>query len=157
MTTLFLLNILLAVLWCFTWGVFDFYTFITGFALGYLLLGLTSRSVAFEGYAGKAWGMIRFGMYFVRVLIVANLQIAWEILTPRHNISPRIVRFDVTGLTPVQRAVMVNLINLTPGTLVVGINKDETTLYVHCMYAADRAAAINDLNYLKNRLLTEVF
>jgi multicomponent Na+:H+ antiporter subunit E len=91
------------------------------------------------------------------VLIVANLQIAWEILTPRHNVSPRIVRFDVAGMTPLQRAVMVNLINLTPGTLVVGISRDETTFYVHCMYASDRTAAINDLIYLKTRLLTEVF
>jgi multicomponent Na+:H+ antiporter subunit E len=96
-------------------------------------------------------------MYFVRVMFVANLQIAWEIITPKHNISPRIVRFDVAGLTPVQRAVLVNLINLTPGTLVVGISKDESTFYVHCMYAADREAAVNDLAYLKNRLLTEVF
>lgn len=155
--TLFLLNIVLAVLWCFTWGSFDFLTLATGFVLSYLLLGLYSRVTVVEGYATKARDLVRFALYFIRVLFVANLQIAYEIITPGLGFSPRIVRFDVTGLTPVQRLVLVNSINLTPGTLVVDISPDRRTFYVHCMYASDYDKTIADLNDLKQRLQTQVF
>jgi multicomponent Na+:H+ antiporter subunit E len=155
--TLFLLNILLAVLWCFTWGSFDFYTLATGFLLSYVLLGVYSRVTAVEGYGRKARDLARFAAYFVRVLFVANLQIAYEILTPRLGVSPRIVRFDVTGLSPVQRTILVNAINLTPGTLVVDMSPDRRTFYVHCMYARDHDDAVAQLEDLKRRLIVEVF
>jgi len=157
MITLFLINILLAVLWCFTWGVFDFYTFATGFFLSYLLVSLCSRSLALEGYGRKASQLLRFLLYFGRILIVANVQIAIEIFTPRHQVQPRIVRFDVEGMTPGQQAALVSLINLTPGSLVIDISRDRRTFYVHCVYAKDRDAAIAQLKYLRDRLLTEVF
>lgn len=155
--TMFLLNILLAVLWCFTWGSFDFYTLAAGFALSYALLGVYSRVTVVEGYGTKARDLVRFAAYFVRVVFVANLQIAYEILTPGLGVTPRIVRFDVTGLTPVQRTILANSINLTPGTLVVDMSPDRRTFYVHCMYARDYDDAIAQLADLKRRLVSEVF
>jgi len=155
--TLFLLNIVLAVLWCFTWGTFDFFTLTTGFVLAYVVLGVYSRVTAVEGYGTKGRDLIRFAAYFVRVLFVANLEIAYEILTPGLGVAPRIVRFDVSGLTPVQRTILMNSINLTPGTLVVDMSPDHRTFYVHCMYARDYDDAISQLADLKGRLISEVF
>ncbi len=155
--TLFLLNIMLAVLWCFTWGSFNFYTLAMGFGLGYFLLGIYSRVTAIEGYGRKARDLVHFTLYFIRVLFVANLQIAYEIITPKLGVTPRIVRFDVTGLTPVQRTILVNSINLTPGTLVVDISPNRRTFYVHCMYAQDYEETIRQLTALKQRLVSEVF
>lgn len=151
--TLFLLNILLAVLWCFTWGSFDFFTFGTGFALAYFLLGLYSRVTNVRGYGSKVRDLLRFGLYFARVVLVANVQIAYEILTPGLKATPRIVRFDVTGLTALQRTMLVNAINLTPGTITVDVGPDRRTLYVHCMYARDYDDAQRQLNDLKTRML----
>ena len=155
--TPFLLNITLAVLWCFTWGSFDFYTLITGFALSYVLLGIYSHVTAVEGYGRKIQDLARFGAYFIRTLFIANLYVAYEILTPGLGVAARIVRFDVTGLTPVQRTVLVNSINPTPGTLMVDMSPDHRTFYVHCMYAQDREEGIAQLSELKQRLITEVF
>ena len=155
--TLFLLNILLAVLWCFTWGSFSFHMLVIGFALAYFLLGIYSRVTSREGYGTKVRDLARCGIYFIRVVFVANLQIAREIITPGLDFSPRIVRFDVTGLTPVQRTVLINAINLTPGTLAVDMSPDRRTFYVYCMYAHDYDDAIAQLNYLKHRLVSEVF
>lgn len=155
--TLFLLNIMLAVLWCFTWGSFSFYTLVSGFVLAYVLLGIYSRATTMEGYGARARDLIRFIAYFIRVLFVANLQIAYEILTPGLGVAPRIVRFDVTGLTAVQRTMLANLINLTPGTLLVDMSPDRRTFYVHCMYARDYDDAIRQLTDLKQRLVMEVF
>mgnify|MGYP001050644588 CR=1 FL=1 len=155
--TMFLLNIMLAVLWCFTWGTFDFFTLTSGFILAHLLLGLYSRVTVLEGYGTKVRDLLRFSLYFIRILIIANLQIAYEILTPGIGVTPRIVRFDVTGLTAAQRTILANAINLTPGTLVVDIAPDRRTFYVHCMYAENKDEALAQLEGLKRRLQSEVF
>lgn len=154
---LFLLNILLAVLWAFTWGAFDLYTLVAGFVLGYLLLGLYSRVTQVEGYGNKASDLLRFGAYFLRTLIKANLQLAREILTPAHGQTPRIIRYPVGDLSDVKITVLANAITLTPGTLVMDLSPDRRHLYVHCMYAKDREAAVRELDDLKRRLLAEVF
>ena len=52
---LFLLNILLAVLWMCMWGLFDIYSLLAGFGLGYLLLGIVSRTLPGEDYGAKGW------------------------------------------------------------------------------------------------------
>lgn len=154
---LFLLNILLAVLWCFTWGSFDFFTLLTGFVLSYALLGIYSRVTVMEGYGRRVRDLLRFAGYFARTLLVANLQIAYEIITPGLRLAPRIVRFDITGLTAAQRTILISSINLIPGTLAVDLSPDRRTVYVHCMYARDYDATIKELEYLKQRLISEVF
>ena len=47
---LLLLNIFLAVLWMLMWEAFDVYSLIGGFLLGYLLLGIVSRTMQGQGY-----------------------------------------------------------------------------------------------------------
>jgi multicomponent Na+:H+ antiporter subunit E len=157
MTRLLLLNILLALLWTFVWGSFNIYTLAAGFILGYLLLGLYSRLTAAEGYGLKVWHLLSFVFYFVRILIKANIQIAIEVLTPIHYQSPRIIRYDVSGLTDVQITTLANAISLTPGTLSMDISEDRHWLYIHSMYAADRAAAEAEIDALRRRLIREVF
>jgi multicomponent Na+:H+ antiporter subunit E len=155
--TLFLLNLLLAVLWMFLWGAFDLYMLLAGFALGYILLGIYSRVTQVEGYATKLFTLFSFALYFLRILIKANLEIAWEVMTPTHYQSPRILRYGVEGLSDVQLTTLANAISLTPGTLVIDVSDDQRFLYVHCMYARDPSAAIRDLDELRRRLLSEVF
>jgi multicomponent Na+:H+ antiporter subunit E len=154
----FLLNLLLALLWTFTWGSFDIYTLTAGFVLGYLLLGLYSRVMQVHGgYGSRVFNLLSFFMYFIRILITANIQIAIEVLTPTHYQRPRIVRYNVEGLSEAQVTVLANTISLTPGTLAMDISKDRRFLYVHCMYAADREAAVRALDELRDRLTREVF
>jgi multicomponent Na+:H+ antiporter subunit E len=153
----FLLNLLLALLWTFTWGSFDIYTLTAGFVLGYLLLGLYSRVTQSQGYGVRVFHLLSFFAYFVRILIIANIQIAIEVLTPTHYQTPRIIRYDVSQLNEVQVTALANTITLTPGTLAIDISKDRQWLYIHCMYAADREAAVRSLDELRDRLIREVF
>lgn len=159
MTTLgfYLTNVFLAVLWMLLWGAFDIYYLVAGFVLGYMLLGLVSRTAGGKGYGTKGWKLISFGTYFVRILIKANLQVAWEIITPGYGMTPRLIRYDVQGLTPLQVTSLANTITLTPGTLSVDISDDEQCLYVHCMYANNRHATVRELDELRDRLMKELF
>lgn len=154
---LFLLNILLAVLWMFMWGMFDIYGLAAGFILGYLLLGIVSRTMPGEGYGTKGWHLASFLLYFFRILIKANLQVAWEIITPGYHMTPRFLRYPVDGMTDFQVTSFANTITLTPGTLSTDISDDKRYLYVHCMYAKDPKDAMKDLDELRDRMMKELF
>jgi multicomponent Na+:H+ antiporter subunit E len=157
MISLFLLNILLAMLWMLMCDAFDMWTLASGFVLGYLLLGLISRGTPYEGYGRKGRQLFSFAVYFVRILIVANLQVAWEILTPGYQMQPRMIRYSVEGLSDLQITALASSITLTPGTLSADISDDKRWLYIHCMYAQDRDKAVRDLDELRDRLMKEVF
>jgi len=154
---LFLLNILLALLWAFMWGRFDGWTLLVGFLLGYLLLAISPWHRGRHAYSLKLIHLLTFFTYFVRILVQANLQVAREVLTPGYQMHPRIIAYPVEGMTDVQITTFANAISLTPGTLSVDVAEDGRTLYVHAMYASDRAEAIGQLDELRQRLAQEVF
>lgn len=154
---MFLLNIVLAVLWCFTWGSFDFYTLIAGFVLGYLLLGLYSRVMQTQDYGRRAIKLISFLLYFIYILVKANLQIAMAVMRPRMQLAPRFVRYDVSGMSELQITTLANAMTLTPGTLAVDVYPDQRYLYVHCMFAGDREAALRDIHELRNHIMSDLF
>ena len=154
---LILMNIFLAVLWMLMWESFDIYSLAAGFVLGYLLLGIVSRTMHGQGYGSKGWHLLSFGVYFLRILVKANLQVAWEILTPTYQMTPRFVRYPVEGLSDVEITCLANAITLTPGTLSVDISDDNRFLYLHCMYAKDRQAAIAEIDELRDRMMKELF
>ena len=154
---LFLLNILLAVLWMCMWGLFDIYSLLAGFGLGYLLLGIVSRTLPGEDYGARGIRLLSFSAYFLRILIEANLEVAREIITPGYQMTPRFIRYSVEGMSDFQVTSFANAITLTPGTLSTDISEDGRYLYVHCMYAKNRQEAVEALDELRDRMKKELF
>ena len=154
---LLLVHLVLALLWMLMWGAFDLQTFLAGLVVGYVLLALAGRAIGGEKYPIKLWLLARFLAYFVKILVIANWQVAKLVLNRAMPIRPRLIRYDVAGLTPIQITTLANSITLTPGTLVVDVAPDDRFLYVHCINAPDRAQAVRELDELRDRLMTEVF
>jgi len=92
---------------------------LVGIAIGFAIISVYDLSTGLPIYAVRLFRLVRFGAYFLAVLVRANLQIAWEIMTPGFRQTPRILRYPVAHLTAVQKTVFANCITLTPGTLVV--------------------------------------
>ncbi|MEX0886102.1 MAG: Na+/H+ antiporter subunit E [Phycisphaeraceae bacterium] len=157
MIWLFFLNIFLAVIYVVLTGHVDAWNFVLGFALGFVIIGLYNRAMGGPSYPGKFLGLVSFAAFFVRILVRANMQVAWEVLTPKHTMMPRIVRYPVQELTDVQITALGNAISLTPGTLTCDVDNERRVLYIHAMYAGDRAAVIRDLDELRDRLVRDVF
>ena len=130
---------------------------LAGLVVGFALIAVYDLTTGRPNYALRLIRLVRFGAYFLGILVRANLQIAWEILTPGFDQKPRILRYPGAHLNPVQTTVLANAITLTPGTLVVDVTHDGGLLYVHCMYAEDREVAIAGLRELDQRLQREVF
>lgn len=159
--TLFLLNLLLALIWVLLWGSANIFTIVTGLLGGYFVLWIFTRvhgrHVLRRAYGGRVFDTLRFTGYFLALLVRSNITLAKDILTPTWYMRPRIIRYDVSHLSDPQIVVFSNALTLTPGTLTVDISDDKRFLYVHCMYAQDRQQVVRELDLLRMRMEREVF
>ncbi|WP_428389979.1 Na+/H+ antiporter subunit E [Mucisphaera sp.] len=157
MIGLFLLNLFLATLYMALIGSVTFLNLLFGLGIGFAITALVSKLAGDRSYLRYIARLINFSIYFIRILIIANLQVAYEVLTTTHHMKPRIIRYPVKDLTDVQITTLANAITLTPGTLSTDIDEETRCLYIHAMYAENREEAIADIDTLRDRLLKEVF
>lgn len=153
----FLFNVGLALVWISLTGSFSEWNFIAGMLVGAAVVEGYTRARRSAPYLGKVVRLFGFAMYFLRILVQANLQVAWEVVTPKHTMQPRILRYPVAGLSDVERVTLANAITLTPGTLVIDVSPDNEWLYIHAMYAKDEEAALRSIDELALRLRKGVF
>ncbi len=152
--SLFLTNLLLALLWVSLSGNFSPANLLFGYLIGYLALFLSRRAFAPSNYFGVVERLVRFVFFFAWELIVANLRVAYEVLTPRHNMHPRVIALPLQAHTDFEISALAILISLTPGTLSLDVSADKKVLYIHAMFAEDEESVRNDIqNNLEARLL----
>lgn len=82
----------------------------------------------------RLFSIASFLLFYIKEVVVANLRVAHDVLTPRHHMTPSILSVNVTGMSERQLLFMANLITMTPGTLGLSFSQDYTTLYIHAMY-----------------------
>jgi multicomponent Na+:H+ antiporter subunit E len=152
-----LLNLFLAGVYVALAGQVTLLNLLAGLVIGMFVITLMGRAQGQRSYLRRVYGVLRFSIFFFLILIKANIEVAREILTPGFSMTPRILRYPVHGLSPVQITTLANAISLTPGTLSADIDDAGEVLYVHSMYADDRGEAIADLDQIKRWLLREVF
>ncbi len=155
--TMFLLNLILTLVYLLLAGEASFINALLGFVIGLAILTLINLPFGKKAYITKLFHLARFALYFLRILVQANLEVAKEIVTPGYHMTPRILRYPVDDLSDVQTTVLANAITLTPGTLTADLSDDGSALYIHAMYAQDEQNAIAALDELKHRIMTEVF
>ncbi len=91
-------------------------------------------------------GFILFVFYFLRALVLANLQLAKTVLfEKRENLAPGFLDYPVEGLSRLEILVLSHCITLTPGTTTVEISPDFTRLTLHALDARDPDAVTRDI------------
>lgn len=153
----FLFNLVLGLVWCALTGSFSEWNLIAGVLVGAGVVEAYTRVRKGPPYLGKMLRLVGFSVYFLRILVIANLQVMWEVMTPGMSMTPRILRYPVGGLTDIERTTLANAISLTPGTLALDVSPDKQWLYIHCMYAKDKDRALRQLDELAMRLRKGVF
>ncbi len=132
-----LLNILLAMAWMFLTGDLDFINFVEGFVIGFIILWVSKYASESSKYISKIPKIIGLILYFIYELIVANIKVAYDIITPRHRMKPAIIAFPLTIDRDYEITILANMITLTPGTLSLDVSTDKKVLYVHSMYVSN--------------------
>jgi len=135
--SLFLLNILLAFAWMAFTGNITPANFGVGFALSYAMLWLVQYPSGDLGYFAKFPKVVLFSIFFFIELTKANLRVAYDVLTPMHQMRPGIVAIPLDAETDIEITFLANLITLTPGTLSLDVSSDRRVLYIHDMYIDD--------------------
>lgn len=135
--TLFLLNILLALSWMALSSIYSPENFFAGFALSYFVLWLAQRGLPTSNYFRRVPRVLGFAIFFIWELVVANLKVAYEVLTPRHGMRPGIIAIPLDTKNDGELTLLANLITLTPGTLSLDVSSDRDILFVHTMYVDD--------------------
>ncbi|HEU4594681.1 MAG TPA: Na+/H+ antiporter subunit E [Pyrinomonadaceae bacterium] len=136
----FLLNILLALAWEAMNGEFTFENFAVGFALGFVILFFAQRVTGETVYARRVWRVLGLLVFFVKELIIANVRVAYDVLTPGYQMRPGVLAVPLDAETDEEIMLLASLTSLTPGTLNLDVSADRRTLYIHAMYADDPAA-----------------
>jgi multicomponent Na+:H+ antiporter subunit E len=150
----FLLNILLAIAWMLLTGELTAENFIEGLIIGYIILWVSKVALGGTRYFKKIPKAISFFLYFVKELIVANLKVAFDIITPKDYMEPGIVAVPLAAETDMEITLLANLVTLTPGTLSLDVSKDKKVLYIHTLYLDDKEQFRAEIkNGMEKRLL----
>jgi multicomponent Na+:H+ antiporter subunit E len=150
----FLGNILLAAIWVLMTGSFTLLNYTFGFAIGYVVILLMSRSIsAVNDYQRRLPRAIFFLLYFIEELIKANIKVAIDIITPTFLGKPGVIALRLDAKTNLEITLVANIISLTPGTLSLDVSADKKLLFVHAMYLTDEEKVRADLKDLEHRLL----
>ena len=149
-----ILNIVFAVVFTILLGSDSIAVFLSGFALGYVALWLSKPLYQNTIYFKKLPKTINLTCYFIKELVISNLRVLWDVITPEHINRPGIIGIPLTAKTDLEIFVVASLITLTPGTLSVDLSEDRETLFVHVMFLDDVEKARADIkNGLERRIL----
>jgi multicomponent Na+:H+ antiporter subunit E len=89
--------------------------------------------------------IISFLFFYIWEVLMANIKMAYIILSPKPGIKPAIICIPLETQSDFEIALLVNLITMTPGSLSMDISTDRKTVYVHVMDNTDPTTVKNVL------------
>ena len=151
-----ILNIAFAVVFTILLGSDSIGVFLSGFALGYVALWLSKPLYRDTAYFRRLPKTVNLAVYFLKELVVSNLRVLWDVITPKHINRPGIIGIPLTAETDLEIFVVASLISLTPGTLSVDLSDDRKILFVHVMFLDDVDKTREDIKSGLERRVLEV-
>lgn len=127
----------LTVIWCGFSNDFSLSNIILGgffSIICHLIINITTNRVK---YHVKFFPLVSLVGLIIWELILSSIIVSCEIIGISNKRNPKIVKINCNSKHAVEKAMLVNLISLTPGTLTIDINEDENIIYVHTMFSDD--------------------
>ncbi|KKX46679.1 MULTISPECIES: Na+/H+ antiporter subunit E [Sphingobacterium] len=152
----FLMNLLLSFIWVALTGSMYYTNFLFGFLLGFFILWVMNRNEVDQRYFYRVPKTISFLFFFLYQMIIANLQVAYDVITPKYFFKPGIVKYKMDAKSDFEINLLSTFISLTPGTLILDISEDKKILYIHVMYLHDKQKFMTELKNNVERKLLEI-
>lgn len=152
------LTLLLAVVWILLQNEFS-----AGMAVFGLILGIIIPRASAVWWPGRPVGfnmgkMITYVLLVLWDILVANVQVAWIILTRRNkNLRPAWVVIPLDLRQPEAITVLAGTITLTPGTVSADLSDNGHSLLVHALDAPDPDAVRDEIKQRYEARLKEIF
>ncbi len=152
----FIWILLLSLLWAAMTEEFTVGNLVIGFGLGYAILYVSQHVLGVSGFVRKLPRFLAFIVYFAKELLVANLRVAYDVITPRYHMRPGIVAIPLDARTDVEIVSLANLITLTPGTVSLDVSTDRRVLYIYTMFIDDRDSLVREIKDGLERRVLEI-
>ena len=150
----FLMNLLLSFIWVALTGSMYYSNFLFGFLLGFFIQWIMNRHETDQRYFNRVPKIIGFIFYFLYDLLVANLQVAYDVITPKYFFKPGIIHYPLDARSDMEINLLSTVISMSPGTLVLDISEDKKSLYIHVMYLKSKEAFVAQIkNGFEKKLL----
>ncbi len=151
---LLLANLILAMIWAALTDTFTGGGLLVGFILSYLVLVFVFRQHPdVRKYRQQVPRFISFVVFFTKELIMANLKVAYDVLTPTNLMKPGVIAMPLRAETDMEITMLANAISLTPGSLSLDVSTDRRVLYVHIMYLYNEHDVLSELKRLETKIL----
>lgn len=113
------------------------------------------------GFVGKLLRkllqLVEFALFFSWELILANIRVARDVVSPRQNMRPGVIAVPLDTRDANEITLLACLITLTPGTISMDVAADRSVLYIHAMFIEDPEEFRQDIKQGFERRVMEVF
>ena len=152
------LTLVLAIVWILlqndlTWGMAVF-----GVILGILIPRATAIWWPDQPQDFRMVRMARYAIVVLGDIIVANIEVAWIVLTvPNSRLKPAWISVPLDLKEPEAITLLAGTITLTPGTVSADLSEDGLFLLVHVLHTDDPDKVRDDIKSRYERRLMEIF
>ncbi|TYB88479.1 Na+/H+ antiporter subunit E [Oceaniovalibus sp. ACAM 378] len=152
------LTLLLAVVWILLQAEFTPGMAVFGLIIGIVIPIGTARWWPDRPQRLSGWRMFLYCLLVMWDIIVANVQVAWIVLTKSNDrMRPAWIVIPLDLRTPEAIAILASTITLTPGTVSADLSDSGRFLLVHALDASDPDAVRDDIKNRYERRLMEIF
>ncbi|EKI4468641.1 Na+/H+ antiporter subunit E [Staphylococcus pseudintermedius] len=150
------INLFLAIFWLFVSDSYTMNAFVLGYLFALLLVFLMRKLLPGRFYVITLYKVIKLVFVFLLELIKANIDVLRIILQPRIKNESAFFVYETDLEHPWQVALLSNLITLTPGTVVIGVNDDMKRLYIHCLNFSTKEEEVAGIKVSLEKAVREV-
>ena len=153
-----LLTLILTITWVLLQNELSAGMLVFGFILGVLIPWATSVWWPDTPKSFHPLRMVSYSFVVIWDIIIANMQVAWIVLTvPANKLKPAWIVVPLRLKQPEAITMLAGTITLTPGTVSADLSDQGSCLLVHVLHTDDPDAVRDDIiNRYESRLL-EIF
>ena len=152
------LTLLLAVVWIILQNEISAGMAVFGLILGILIPWATSVWWPDTPKAFRMGKMVSYSMMVLWDILVANIQVAWIVLTvPNAKLKPAWIVIPLDLKQPEAITVLAGTITLTPGTVSADLSNEGHSLLVHVLHTDDPDAERDTIKARYEARLKEIF
>lgn len=153
-----LLTLILAVVWVLLQNDVTAGMVVFGIILGIIIPWMTSIWWPESPQGFRLGKMAIYSMIVIRDIIVANVQVAWIVLTvPNAKLKPAWIVVPLELKLPEAITLLAGTITLTPGTVSADLSDEGHSLLVHVLHTEDPDGVRDEIKSRYERRLLEIF
>ncbi|KEJ89844.1 Na+/H+ antiporter subunit E [Sulfitobacter donghicola] len=153
-----LLTLILAIVWILLQNKFSAGMFVFGVILGVVIPRATAAFWPERPAGFKLSKMIPYALMVIWDIMVANVQVAWIVLTvPNSKLKPAWIIIPLELRQPEAITLLAGTITLTPGTVSADLSESGHYLLVHVLHTDDPDAERDGIKSRYEARLKEIF